>query len=358
VLRFKRAAAAALVAGTGLAAVTGVGSAAASPAHRLHVVKTLPGDYIAPLQFAVSGRTVAVADSGASALYLVGHPTAIAHGGAPTSDPEASGDLAGVDVKNGRIGYTQSDAAHTDTRFTVLHHGKKVLQVSLSAYEQRHNPDGRIRYGLADPSKASKTCRAQMTAVGLQISYRGGVDSHPYAVAGLGDGSWLIADAGGNDILRVSKRGHVSTVAVLPAQTVTITPELAGQFGLTDCVGLRYRFEAVPTDVEVAKGSIYATTLPGGAGGLGSVYRVGWSGWTHRIATGFAQATNLAVSPSGCIYVVELGQGVYTPTKHGPELVAALPGAAAVEWANGRLYASTAPAVIGGTDPGHVVVLG
>ncbi|GAA2752033.1 hypothetical protein CLV52_0997 [Amnibacterium kyonggiense] len=347
----------ALVAGTGLAAVTGVGSAAASPAHRPHVVKTLPGDYIAPLQFAVSGRTVAVADSGASALYLVGHPKPIAFGGTPTKNPEASGDLAGVDVEHGRIGYTQSNADHTDTRFTVLHHGKKVLQVSLSRYEKHHNPDGRITYGFTDPSKVSDTCREQMKTAGLDVVYRGQVDSHPYAVAGLRDGSWLVADAGGNDILRISQRGHVSTVAVLPPQTVTIGSELAGRFGVTACIGLRYRFEAVPTDVEVSKGGIWATTLPGGAGGLGSVYRVGWSGWTHRVATGFAEATNLAVSPSGRIYVVQLGQGVFTPTKHGPKLVAALPGAAAVEWANGRLYASTAPAVTGGTGPGHVVVL-
>jgi len=234
VLTFRRAAAAALVAGTGLAAVTGVGSAAASPAQQLHVVKTLPGDYIAPLQFAVSGRTVAVADSGASALYLVGNPNPIAHGGTPTPNPEQSGDLAGVDVKGGSIGYTQSNADHSDTRFTVLRHGKTVLQVSLSKYEKHHNPDGRIRYGFTDPSKVTPACSAQIGVVGIPVSYTGQVDSHPYAVAGLGDGSWLVADAGGNDILRISKHGHVSTVAVLPAQTVKLTAELAGQFGLTD----------------------------------------------------------------------------------------------------------------------------
>ncbi len=41
-------------------------------------------------------------------------------------------------------------------------------------------------------------------------------DSHPYAVASLGDGSWAVADAGGNDILKVDSRGHVSVIAVLP----------------------------------------------------------------------------------------------------------------------------------------------
>ena len=89
------------------------------------------------------------------------------------------------------------------------------------------------------------------------------------------------------------------------------------------------------------------------------MYRIGWNGTTHRIATGFAEATNLAVSPSGCIYVVELGRGIFTPTT-GPKEVAALPGAAAVEWANGHLYASTAPsrrAEGQDTSPGHIVIL-
>lgn len=350
----------ALVAGTALAAVTGAGAASASPTHQLHVWKTLPGDFVEPLQFSVSGHRVAVADSGASALFLVGHAKPIAYGPPVTKNPEASGDLAGVDIEHGAIGYTTTSADHSDTRFTVLRHGRKVLQVSLSKYEQHHNPDGKVTYGVTKPWAVSKDCKATLAAQHVPLQYQGGIDSHPYAVAGLGDGSWLVADAGGNDILRVSERGHVSTVAVLPAQPVKITAALADELQAPACVGVTYRFEAVPTDVEVANGHVYATTLPGGSGGLGSVYSIGWNGRTHRIATGFAAATNLAVSPSGCIYVVQLGQGVYTPSKHGPELVAALPNAAAVEWANGHLYASTAPVAAtqgADTSPGHVVVL-
>ena len=360
-LRYKRAAAVALVAGTGLAAITGVGSAAASPVHQLHVVATLPGDYVGPLQFAVSGHTVAVADSLTSSLYLVGHKAPIAHGPAPSQNPEASGDLSGVDIKNGRIAYTTATGDHLNTRLVVLgKHGKQVLNVNLATYEKKRNPDGHVTYGVTQPWKVNAACKAELATAQVPVNYTGLVDSHPYAVAGLGDGSWLVADAGGNDIVRVSKWGHVSTVAVLPSQPVKLTAEIAGQVGVTDCVGLTYRFEAVPTDVEVANGHIYVSTLPGGGGGLGSVYSIGWNGRTHRIATGFAEATNLAVSPSGCIYVVELGQGIFTPTKRGPEEVAALPNAAAVEWADGHLYASTAPAAVtegADTSPGHIVIL-
>lgn len=356
-LKIRRAAALAVVAGTGLAAVTGAGGAAASPAHHLQVVTTLPGDFVAPLQFAVDGKQVYVADTARSALFRVGDPNPLATGPAPTGDEENSGDLAGVDTKHGRIAYTTTEADHRNTYLTVRSHGHTVLKVNLGAYERWKNPDKGITYGATKPWKVSDACKAELAKVGAPLSYTGLKDSHPYAVAGLGDGSWLVADAGGNDLLRVSKHGRISTVAVLPAQPVTITAEIAGQLGAPSCVGITYRFEAVPTDVEVANGHVYLTTLPGGGGGLGSVYTLGRHGQPVRIATGFPSATNLAVGPSGRIYVVELGVGVFTPTKDGPKQVADLPGAAAVEWANGKLYASTAPAILGGSGPGHVVVL-
>jgi hypothetical protein len=357
VLKFRRAAAVALVAGTGLAAVTGVGSAAASPAPQLHVVTTLPGDFIAPLQFAVNGTRIYVADSAKSALFRLGDPNPIATGPTPGTNPEASGDLAGVDARNGRVAFTTTEADHKNTYLTVLSHGKQVLKVNLGAYERWRNPDAGITYGATEPGRVGEACKAELAKAGAPLSYPGQKDSHPYAVTGLSDGSWLVADAGANDILRVSRWGHISTVAVLPAQPVRLTTTIAAQLSAPSCVGITYRFEAVPTDVEVANGHVYVSTLPGGAGGLGSVYTLGRHARPVKIAGGFTQATNLAVSPSGCIYVVELGVGIFTPGTHGPKQVADLPGAAAVEWANGKLYASTAPAVSGGTGPGQIVVL-
>jgi hypothetical protein len=360
VLKVRRAAAVALAAGTALAAMTGVGSAAASPVHHAHHVHQLPGDYVTPLQFAVDGKRIYVADGAKSALFRLGNPNPIATGPTPSPNPEESGDLAGVDARHGSIAYTTTEANHENTYLTVLRHGKKVLTANLGAYERWRNPDKVNHYGVAKPWKLSDACKADLDKNKVPISYTGQKDSHPYAVAGLSDGSWLVADAGGNDILRVSRYGHISTVAVLPAQPVKITSELAGMLGVPGCVGITYRFEPVPTDVEVRNGHVYMTTLPGGAGGLGSVYKLGWHNRPVKIAGGFAQATNLAVSPSGRIYVVELGVGIFTPGKHGPRKVLDLPNAAAVEWANGHLYASTAPvAVTEGKDmsPGHIFVV-
>ena len=359
-LNTRRAAAVALAAGTALAAVTGVGSAAASPVHPVRSVEQLPGDYVAPLQFAVDGKRTYVADSAQSLLFRLGNPNAIAKGPTPSKNPEESGDLAGVDARQGRIAYTTTEADHKNTYLTVLRHGKTVLKANLGAYERWRNPDKRNTYGVEKPSKLSAECKADLAKNNVPITNTGGKDSHPYAVAGLSDGSWLVADAGGNDILRVSRSGRISTVAVLPAQPVKITSDLATMLSVPNCVGITYRFEPVPTDVEVRGGRVYMTTLPGGAGGLGSVYTLGRHNEPIKIAGGFAQATNLAVSPSGRIYVVELGVGIFTPGKHGPKKVVDLPNAAAVEWANGHLYASTAPvAASEGKDmsPGHVFVV-
>ena len=146
------------------------------------------------------------------------------------------------------------------------------------------------------------------------MQYTGEVDSHPYAVASLGDGSWAVADAGGNDILRVEPNGNVFTLAVLPNQPFKVTAEFAKENQLPKCtVGVTYRDEAVPTDVEVGpNGSLYVSTLPGGVGALGSVYKLSDRAYNtaHLVATGIPSATNLAVDKAGNIYVASLFAGL------------------------------------------------
>ena len=43
------------------------------------------------------------------------------------------------------------------------------------------------------------------------------MDSHAYSVARYKN-KWVVADAGGNDLLWVTNRGKISTLAVLPSQ--------------------------------------------------------------------------------------------------------------------------------------------
>jgi hypothetical protein len=328
-----------------------------SNGHSLHVARTLSSDFVGPLQFAVSGRHIYVADSFTSTLNLVGRSTPLATG----PDPNTGGDIAGVavDRHSSAVAYTSSNGDHSTTTLTILRHGKRPVVADLSGFERRHNPDSVNHYGVRNPSQCVKDV---LTSMDIPVYYRGLVDSHPYSVTAIGNGSWAVADAGGNDIVKVDRWGHVSLIAVMPSQPVTISAEFAAANNLPACViGVTYKFEAVPTDVEVGRhGRLYVTTLPGGdVPGAGSVYRVDqWTGSTHRIATGFNGATNLAIDGRGDIYVAEIFSGTLSKVSWGkPRPVLSLPGLVAVEYANGHLYASTAPAASGGSGPGTIVLL-
>lgn len=376
----------------GTASVVFFAAAPSASAHvagsppQLQVIKTVSSAYVGPLQFAVDGKVIYVADSFTSTLNRLerdGHNTVIATG----PDPFTGGDIAGVavDPSHHALAYTSSTGDHSLTTLTIRQPGAKPIIANLSKFEAARNPDQRITYGIAQPvDPATTKCIADALAADPEeappgavqgnISYRGIVDSHPYAVASLGHGSWAVADAGGNDILRVDARGHISLMAVLPAQQVQITPAFAAANGvncdLSVYPDLTYGFEAVPTDVEVGPDhTLYVTTLPGGPGGSvnpGSVYRISrWGGKPQKIATGFNGATNLAIDPWGGIYVAELGAGTISKVVHGkPVPVLSLAGVVADEWANGHLYASTAPAAVapegstGPPAPGSIVVLG
>lgn len=369
---------------TAAPAYAGVRSGPSAPP--LQVIKTLSSAYIGPLQFAVDGSDIYVADAFTSTLNRLdrsGTSKVIATG----PDAELGGDIAGVAVDPDRhtVAYTSSTGDHATTTLTILRKGAKPVVADLSGFESRRNPDVRTTYGLVGPvTDAAKACLLPVLVAGEvpgaaegQVTYAGQKDSHPYAVASLGDGAWAVADAGGNDIVKVDRWGHVSLLSVLPRQEVTITQALADGNGLPACsVGLTYAFEPVPTDVEVGPGgALYVTTLPGGLGGPdnpGSVYRINRWGQAQKVATGFAGATNLAIDPRGTIYVAQIGAGAIAKVVNGrPVPVATLPGVVAVEWANGQLYASTSPAAAGAEDgpsgpevpqgpppPGTIVKLG
>lgn len=337
-------------------------SLAAAPAaqsHSLRVVKVLSKHFVGPLQFDVAAGKVFVADSFTSTLRRIGSTHVIAHGG----NPKTGGDLAGVafDAVHHDLAYLESNGKHTDTEFVLLHRGKRVLSRNLAKWEARHNPDGAIRYGVLHPSSC---VRKALTAAHVPVSYRGAVDSHPYAVAYLGSHRWAVADAGGNDVLLInSATGKVATIGVLPRQALKVSKAFAAANHFPSCtVGVTYYTEAVPTDVELGpKGLLYVSTLPGGPEGpgvpaRGGVYTISMRGSIHRIGHGFDGATNLAVTGRGTVYVAEISKGAIAVLHQGtPRTVLKLAGVVAVEWKYGELFASTAPAAAGGAGPGMIV---
>lgn len=223
---------------------------------------------------------------------------------------------------------------------------RPVKVADLWKHERTENPDADVAYGFTD---LDPTCAAQIPPE-VPAAYTGIKESHPYGSA-VRRGVTYVADAAGNTIVAVDRRGKVSTAAVLPPVQVLITAEAAAANGLPACtVGHSYGFEAVPTDVEVGKGGwLYVSLLPGGpedgsAGANGAVVRVkARTGEVRPVATGFAGATGVAVADNGDVYVTQLFGGQVTRIKNGtgtPKHYAQVKMPAAVEWADGDLLVS------------------
>jgi hypothetical protein len=301
-----------LLAGATLAAavLAAPGTASAgSPSSSGPRVTVLDRTVLAPFQLASSNGTVYVADGGKSTVSKLTRAglVQVAQGPQP-------GEIAGVALNGaGDLAYTSTNYASGATALTVRPRHGKTVTTDLSTYERTRNPDRFINYGIDHPTPCQEEAFAPLGGA----HYKGQVDSHPYAVAALPGGAWVVADAGGNDLLKVDRHGNISVLSVLPRQPVTISASGAAALGLPDCVvGAVYNFEAVPTDVELAaNGRLIVSLLPGGPedpslGARGSVVSVNpRNGNATRLATGLAGATNVALGDHGRIFVSELFGG-------------------------------------------------
>lgn len=135
-------------------------------------------------------------------------------------------------------------------------------------------------------------------------------DTNQWAVAPLADGSVLVADAGGNEVVRVHTNGRIESVA----QFTTVPSG-------TDAPPVS---EAVPTSVAVGPdGAWYVGQLVGfpGLPGTARVYRIE-AGTTGTLcepepaadaactvfATGFTSIMDIDFGPDGSLYVLELSK--------------------------------------------------
>ncbi|GAA4760531.1 hypothetical protein GCM10023350_53580 [Nocardioides endophyticus] len=140
-------------------------------------------------------------------------------------------------------------------------------------------------------------------------------DSNPFGLAALRDGSVLVADAAGNDLLHVSKSGDIETVARLKPRVVETPEGLPG-------AGTPATAEAVATSVTVgADGAWYIGELRGypATPGTSEIWRVRpgttdavcdperpW-GSCKRYADGLASIVDLGAGKKG-IYAVTLSK--------------------------------------------------
>lgn len=152
-------------------------------------------------------------------------------------------------------------------------------------------------------------------------------DSNPFGVEALRDGSVLVADAGGNDLLRVSTTGSIETVARLKPRVVAVPKGLPakGPDGKPlPKAGTKVPSEAVATSVTVgADGYWYVGELRGfpATPGTSQIWRIkpGSVGAVcdpakpydtdcSRYADGLTSIVDLAADSRGSIYAVELSK--------------------------------------------------
>ena len=173
-------------------------------------------------------------------------------------------------------------------------HGRKMI-ANIMNY-QRHDPDP---YDLEDAPK----------------------ESNPFGVAALNDGSALVADAAGNDLLRVWPNGEIVTVARVKPRTVKV-PKGLGEGAPP--AGTRMPSEAVITSVTVgADGSYYIGELRGfpATPGKSQIWRIDPGatdavcrpkrpnrGACTRYVDGLTSVVDLAAGRGASIYAVELSK--------------------------------------------------
>ncbi|MCK0113468.1 ScyD/ScyE family protein [Ornithinimicrobium sp. F0845] len=127
------------------------------------------------------------------------------------------------------------------------------------------------------------------------------LDTNPNAIVRDGSG-WLLTDAGGNSVIRLSKRGNLSTVAVPPGGMAEAPPFLELP------PGTMIPFEPVPTAAERGPdGAIYVSLLTGFPFPVGgsSIWRIARDGSMTEWATGLTNVTDLTWA-KGKLYAVQL----------------------------------------------------
>lgn len=269
------------------------------------------------------------------------------------------GEIGAVSVRKRVVTYAVSRGQNEVGKVRQIgQDGKDRALADLGKHERATNADGGVTYGF---SRLSKKCEAKLPRWIRPATYDGRVETHPYATTSTRD-TVYVADAGANAIVAIDDDGDVSTVAVVPSAVLRLTERLAEENGLPRCTaGSRYRFESVPTDVEMGPdGLLYVTSLPGGpedgsVGRLGAVHRIDpVTGRTTKVVGGLLSATGLAVAGNGDLYVAELFGGRIVRVADGTSKPTTLrkvmmPGD--LEIARGRLWATTE--VLVGSEPGR-----
>ena len=199
--------------------------------------------------------------------------------------------------------------------------------VNLAAFEAARNPDRGAGPGAKLGSPA--------------------IDSNPYAFVPY-RGGYAIADAGGNDLVRVGPQGDVSALAVFPTRRTRLTRELAAQTGNPRLRSITV--QSVPSSVAVGSdGALYVGELTGWPFTRGSarVWRVTRDGRKRVYASGFTNVVDLAFDGKDLLVLEMASNGLLDPGSPG-RLVRVAPDGRRTVLAQKGLVAPTGVAVAPG----------
>lgn len=150
-------------------------------------------------------------------------------------------------------------------------------------------------------------------------------DSNPYDVQALGPHHALVADAGGNDLLRIDRSGQVKVLAVFPDEVVSTAniKSLAGCPSPAPFCSLPDAMPAQPVPTSIAidkKGYIYVGELKGfpAPAGESNIWRISPKANGARCGEspdcvkvfdgGFTSVIDLAFGEDGLLYVTEFDE--------------------------------------------------
>ncbi len=254
--------------------------------------------------------------------------------GLPSVAPQTGGDPGrsangpnDISFKN-RAGYFTIGLAANPAVRQTLGAGARDL-----ATLNRLTPDGHVQRiadlgayeAIADPDKA----------------LGGAVDTNPFSVDASYPGPVLVTDAGGNDLLEVSRRGRVKTVTTFPSGRAPAPPFL----GLPP--GSEIPYQAVPTGLTR---DVHGTPLVGQLTGFpfpagrANVFAVDGPAPTV-LHSGFTNIVDIARGPDESLYVLQISaRGLLVPTSPG-RLVQVTRDGARIELLEGHLQRPTGLAV-------------
>jgi sugar lactone lactonase YvrE len=241
-----------------------------------------------PCREGPEGGTVCFGASGAVTVVRNGHQSRVLSGLPSLADPDGSSAIGPSDVSFNGI-------------------GGMYVTVGLGANPalRQEVPElaGMAKLLRADPARGTTRVVADLGAFEASANPDGGEpDTNPNSVL-AGPGARVVADAGGNSLLRVSASGRISVLAVFPDRLVDAPPFL----GLPP--GTQIPMQAVPTSVvRGPDGAYYVGQLTGFPFPVGAarVYRVVPGHAPQVVADGFTNVIDLAFGRDGRLYVLEI----------------------------------------------------